>query len=177
MENDYVKTSTGDLVSRKAQIYGSQNLYLKGKSIIMPGAIVRGELQSIRIGRYCVIGEGTVVRPAYRVEQDGSQLKCRFTPVAVGSHTMIGKDCVVEAAGIGCNVRIEDGCILGRNSFVRDNCQLLEGTVLPEGAVVPPFTVMAGCPAKAVAVLHESTATMWPEDSVSFYETFEPRAS
>ena len=47
-----------------------------------------------------------------RVEQDGSQLKCRFTPVAVGSHTMIGKDCVVEAAGIGCNVRIEDGCIL-----------------------------------------------------------------
>ena len=30
----------------------------------------------------------------------------------------------------------------GRNSFVRDNCQLLEGTVLPEGAVVPPFTVV-----------------------------------
>lgn len=32
----------------------------------MPGAIIRGELQAIRIGRYCVIGEGTVIRPAYR---------------------------------------------------------------------------------------------------------------
>lgn len=30
----------------------------------------------------------------------------------------------------------------GRNSFVRDNCHLLAGTVLPEGAVVPPFTVV-----------------------------------
>lgn len=31
----------------------------------------------------------------------------------------------------------------GRNSFVRDNCHLLAGTVLPEGAVVPPFTVVS----------------------------------
>ena len=32
----------------------------------MPGAIIRGELQAIRIGRYCFIGEDTVIRPAYR---------------------------------------------------------------------------------------------------------------
>lgn len=30
-EREYVKTNTGDLVSRKAQVHGSQNLYLKGK--------------------------------------------------------------------------------------------------------------------------------------------------
>lgn len=30
-DTDYVKTNTGDLVSRKAQVHGSQNLYLKGK--------------------------------------------------------------------------------------------------------------------------------------------------
>lgn len=50
----------------------------------------------------------------YRVEPDGSNLKCRFTPLSVGSHTTIGKKCVVEAAGIGCNVRIDDGCVLVR---------------------------------------------------------------
>lgn len=36
------------------------------KSIIMPGAIIRGEIQAIRIGRYCFIGKDTVIRPAYR---------------------------------------------------------------------------------------------------------------
>eukprot|EP00903_Cladosiphon_okamuranus_P017510 g16128.t1 len=175
-EEDYVKTSTGDFVFKKAHVHGSQNLYLKGKSIIMPGAIIRGELQAIKIGRYCFIGEDTVIRPAYRIEQEEANLKCRFTPLSVGNHTYIGKNCVIESAGIGCNVRIEDGCVLGRNSFVRDNCHLLAGTVLQEGAVVPPFTVLQGCPAKMVSVLHESTASVWAEDAVSLYETFEPRA-
>lgn len=50
----------------------------------------------------------------FRVEEDGSNLKCRFTPLSIGSHTFIGKKCVVESAGIGCNVRIADGCILVR---------------------------------------------------------------
>ncbi|CAM9259810.1 unnamed protein product [Pylaiella littoralis] len=181
VKEDYVKTDTGDFVFRKAHVHGSQNLYLKGKSIIMPGAIIRGELQAIRIGRYCVIGEGTVIRPAYRqagvsIEQEDSNLKCRFTPLSVGNHTFIGKNCVVESAGIGCNVRIEDGCVLGRNSFVRDNCHLLAGTVLPEGAMVPPFTVLQGCPARMVSILHESTPSVWTEDAVHFYETFEPGA-
>lgn len=49
---------------------------------------------------------------ASRVEPDGSHLKCRFTPLSVGNHTFIGKSCVVESAGIGCNVRIDDGCVL-----------------------------------------------------------------
>lgn len=30
-EEEYVKTSTGDFVFKKAHVHGSQNLYLKGK--------------------------------------------------------------------------------------------------------------------------------------------------
>ncbi|CAM9149468.1 unnamed protein product [Choristocarpus tenellus] len=138
----------------------------------MPGAIIRGELQAIRVGRLCVIGEGTVLRPAYRIELDGPQAKCRFTPLSVGSHTFIGKECVVEAAAIGCNVRIGDRCVIGRNCLIRDNCRMEPGSVLSEGTVVPPFTVLSGCPARAVAVLHESTASMWLEDAISFYDQF-----
>lgn len=32
-QQEYVKTSTGDFVSKKAHVHGSQNLYLKGKVI------------------------------------------------------------------------------------------------------------------------------------------------
>lgn len=54
-----------------------------------------------------------------RIEKEESNLKCRFTPLSVGNHTYIGKECVVESAGIGCNVRIEDGCVLVRLSLAR----------------------------------------------------------
>lgn len=65
----------------------------------------------------------------YRVELDGSSMKCRFTPLSVGSHTFIGKKCVVESAGIGCNVRIDDGCVLVRLPTER-YCRLADYGVL-----------------------------------------------
>ena len=52
--------------------------------------------------------------PPNRIEQAESNLKCRFTPLSLGNHTYVGKNCVVESAAIGCNVRIEDGCVLVR---------------------------------------------------------------
>lgn len=61
-----------------------------------------------------------------RVEPDGSHLKCRFTPLSVGNHTFIGKSCVVESAGIGCNVRIDDGCVLVRSDLRTPSRQALK---------------------------------------------------
>jgi dynactin-5 len=61
---------TGNKVSRKAIIAGPQNIILGGKTIISQNAIIRGDLRRtgpgttvvISIGRYCVIGEGCIVR-------------------------------------------------------------------------------------------------------------------
>lgn len=40
MEKEYVKTHTGDLVSLKAHVHGSQNLYLKGQVRVDSGVVV-----------------------------------------------------------------------------------------------------------------------------------------
>ena len=61
---------TGNKVSRKAIIAGPQNIILGGKTIISNGAIIRGDLRRtgsghtvvISLGRYCLIGEGCVMR-------------------------------------------------------------------------------------------------------------------
>jgi dynactin 5 len=57
-------------VSRRATIAGPQNIILGGKTIICSGAIIRGDLRRtgpghavvISLGRYCLIGEGCVMR-------------------------------------------------------------------------------------------------------------------
>lgn len=84
--NEYVQTAmTGNKVSRKATILGSQNIILGGKCIIQHGAIIRGDLKripassttavsqsqpaqsvSIFIGRYCILAESSVIRPPYK---------------------------------------------------------------------------------------------------------------
>lgn len=91
--SEYIQTAmTGNRVSRKAVVLGSQNIILGGKCIIHSGAILRGDLRRltsksaeaasaregggstsqtsnsvvIGMGRYCTLGEGCLIRPAYK---------------------------------------------------------------------------------------------------------------
>lgn len=69
---------TGNKVSRKAIIAGPQNIILGGKTIISNGAIIRGDLRRtgsghtvvISLGRYCLIGEGCIMRYAFFLFSD-----------------------------------------------------------------------------------------------------------
>lgn len=79
----YIQTETGNIVSRQSLIYGSQNIVLSGKSILSPNCVLRGDLRRtgassssgsgggggtvvIAMGKYCFVGEGTVLRPCYK---------------------------------------------------------------------------------------------------------------
>lgn len=87
--NEYIQTAmTGNKVSRKGTILGSQNIILGGKCIIQHGTIIRGDLKRITassststatagqtqptqsvavyIGRYCLLAESSVIRPPYK---------------------------------------------------------------------------------------------------------------
>ena len=84
----YVGTvkDTGNKVSRRATISGPQNIILGGKTIISNGAIIRGDLKRagpghavvISLGRYCLVGEGCVMR------YDSSPPPC--SPEAISPH-------------------------------------------------------------------------------------------
>lgn len=74
--SEYIETDSGSKISRKATICGSSSIVLGGKDIVRASVILRGDLRRsasggssstvIAIGKYCVLGEGCVVRPAYR---------------------------------------------------------------------------------------------------------------
>ena len=70
VSSSYAVQDTGNKVSRRATIAGPQNIILGGKTIISSGAIIRGDLRRtgpghavvISLGRYCLIGEGCIMR-------------------------------------------------------------------------------------------------------------------
>lgn len=95
-DESYIKTTTHNYVSRKAVIDGAKQVEIKGRSILQEGVRVRGDLQIVRIGRYCEVGSSTVLEPPpnpYQTE--------KFIPMVIGSHTHIGRDCDIRAAAIG----------------------------------------------------------------------------
>ena len=61
-------------VSRKAGLYGSQNIVLSGKVFVEPGCIIRGDLAHVRVGRYSIVKSGTILRPSLKHFNKGTNL-------------------------------------------------------------------------------------------------------
>lgn len=101
----YIKTKTHNFVSRKAVVDGAKQVEIKGRSILEEGVRVRGDLQVVRIGRYCDVGKNTVleppVNPLLQNSSSENNNKQKYIPLVIGSHTRIGENCLVYAAAIG----------------------------------------------------------------------------
>ena len=83
-------------VSRKAGLYGSQNIVLSGKVFVEPGCIIRGDLAHVRVGRYSIVRKGTILRPSLKHFNKG----VAFVPLAMGDHCLVEENCVVSAAQV-----------------------------------------------------------------------------
>lgn len=51
----------------------------------MDGCILRGDLNSVRIGKYCVIGERSIIRPSFKAFSKG----LTYFPVHIGDYVFI----------------------------------------------------------------------------------------
>ena len=148
---------------------------MKGKSIIHSGVHIRGDFQTVRIGRYCHIGENTIIRPpSYQSSLDPNEDQIKFLPLIIGNHTRIGKECVVEAASIGSSVYIGDGCVISKRVIIKDCCYVEAGTVIASDMVIPPFSRVKGCPGNIVeeGFMPESAAVTYVEDCVEQFTEF-----
>jgi len=167
----WIKTTTHNLISRDSFIHEARNVEMKGRTVIMPGCHIRGDFATVRIGRYCNIKSGTIIRPPHAQASPGAPV--RFLPLKIGSHTHIGKNCVVESAAIGSSVFIGDNCVISKRSIVKDCCYVEDGTVIAADVVIPPFSRVAGCPGQVVGdILPESVAVELVDDAVDAYTEF-----
>lgn len=102
-------------------------------------AVIRGDVNSIRIGDTVNI-------------QDGAVLHCTYekTKLSIGSCVSIGHNALVHGA------KIEDFVLIGMGSIVMDNCVVESKSIIAAGAVLLENThvksgeVWAGVPAKKV---------------------------
>jgi len=102
-------------------------------------AVIRGDVNSIRIANKVNIQDGAVIHCTYKK-----------TTVDLGNNVSVGHNAIVH----GC--RVHDNVLIGMGAIVMDNCEIhsnsiiAAGAVLTEGTVVPPGCIYAGVPAKKV---------------------------
>ncbi|KAI9472771.1 hypothetical protein LPJ78_001467 [Coemansia sp. RSA 989] len=178
-KSDFIETDTGNKVSRRSLISGSQNIVLGGKTIVHSKCTIRGDLRragpshqaAVLIGRFCSLGEGAVLRPPYKTYKGVFS----YYPLKIGDHVDIGPNSIVEAASIGSLVKIGANCIIGRFAIIKDGCIIEDNSVIAPNSVIPPFShVAGGPPAKIIAQLPESTLEVLEAQSKDKYAKFVP---
>ena len=94
------------------------------------GAIVRGDVCSIRLGEGVNIQDGAVLHGTYR------QTDCTIGDGASIGHNAIVHGCTVEAGAlIGMGAVVMDRAVVGRSAVVAAGAVVLEGTQIARGVV------------------------------------------
>jgi carbonic anhydrase/acetyltransferase-like protein (isoleucine patch superfamily) len=107
-------------------------------------AVIRGDVNSIRIGNKVNI-------------QDGAVLHCTYqkTKLNLGNNVSVGHNAIVHGCDVKDNVLIGMGAIIMDNCVIGSNTIIAAGSVLKEGTLVPSGCIYAGVPAKKVKNISE----------------------
>jgi len=102
-------------------------------------AVVRGDVNSIRIGSKVNIQDGAVIHCTYKKTQ-----------TIIGNNVSIGHNAIVHGCTVHDNVLIGMGAIVMDNATIGSHSIIAAGAVVLEGTVVEAGTIYAGVPAKKV---------------------------
>ena len=127
-------------VDQTAQLIG--DVEIGAESSVWMNAVVRGDVNTIRIGDRSNVQDGTIIHVMHDTH-----------PTAVGNDVTIGHGAIVHGCTVGHRVLIGMGAILLNGVTVGDDSIVAAGTLLTEGTVVPPRSMVMGSPGKVKRLL------------------------
>lgn len=146
------KIAESSFISEAAYIVG--DVEIGDYSNVWPGAVVRGDFASIKIGRYVDIEDNCIVHA-------GSDME-------IGDNVIVGHGAVVHSRKVGSNVLIGMNATTLHNSEIGDYCIIAAGAVVTEEMKIPPNSFVAGVPAKVKSQVTEKQRG-WTDGHFAFY--------
>ena len=122
-------------VDASAQVIG--DVEIGADSSIWMNAVVRGDVNSIRIGQRSNVQDGTVVHVMHETH-----------PTRIGNDVTIGHAAVVHGCTIGDRVLIGMGATILNGAVIGEETIVAAGSLVTEGTVIPPRSLVMGSPAK-----------------------------
>lgn len=140
-----IKSVRGFTPKMGDNIYLAENATIIGDVVIGEdcsiwyNTVLRGDVNSIRIGNRVNVQDGTVIHTLYQKSVS-----------IIGDDVSIGHNVVIHGA------KIENGALIGMGAIVLDHAVVGEGAIIAAGSVVlsgtqvEPGSIYAGVPAKFV---------------------------
>lgn len=105
-------------------------------------AVIRGDVNSIRIGSKVNIQDGAIVHCTYQRAK-----------TVIGNNVSIGHNAIVHGCTLEDNVLIGMGAIVMDNAVIKENSIIAAGAVVLENTIIESGCIYAGVPAREVKKL------------------------
>jgi carbonic anhydrase/acetyltransferase-like protein (isoleucine patch superfamily) len=133
----YPKMGENCFVAPNATIVG--DVMMGNDCSIWFNAVVRGDVNSIRMGNKVNIQDGVVIHCTYEK-----------TKTVIGNNVSVGHNAIIHGCTIEDDVLVGMGAIIMDNAYVGANTIIAAGAVVLEGTRIEKGTIYAGVPAKKV---------------------------
>ncbi len=124
-------------IAPNASIIG--DVFMGNQCSVWFNAVIRGDVNSIRMGNKVNIQDGAVIHCTYQK-----------TKTILGNNVSVGHNAIVHGCVIEDNVLVGMGAIIMDNAHIGSHCIIAAGAVVLENTRVEPGTIYAGVPAKKV---------------------------
>jgi len=130
---------TLNFVHPSAVVMGDVTL---GKQVsIWPTAVLRGDMDAIKIGDWTNVQDGCVLHVDTGI------------PLLIGNSVTIGHRAVLHSCTIGDNTLVGIGAIVLDGAEVGENCLIAAGTLISPGKKIPPNSLVMGQPGRIIRTL------------------------
>ncbi len=143
-------------VAENATVIG--RVELADFSSVWFGAVLRGDIADIYIGKYSNVQDVTVIH----VDTD--------IPTIVGDYVTIGHSAVIHGCKIGNYTLVGMGAVVLTGAEIGEGSVIGAGAVIKENEKIPPRSLVVGVPGKVVKTLSDESVEKLKEHAIRYYE-------
>ena len=162
------KIAEDALIASSAVIIGDVEIE-RGASVF-PGAVLRGDVAKIRVGRCSNIQDNVVVHGGW-IYEDGEVKGTR--DVEIGDYVSVTHGAILHGCKIGSVSMVGIGSIIYGNSVIGGGSIVGIGTVVLEGTMVPERSIIVGVPGRVIRKTEEKEYAMIKSNALRYRELAE----
>jgi carbonic anhydrase/acetyltransferase-like protein (isoleucine patch superfamily) len=123
---------------------------------VWPGAIIRGDNESISIGPNTNIQDGAIIHadPGF--------------PTTIGSNVSVGHQAVLHGCTIGSTCLIGIQSVVLNGAIINDESLVGAGALVTEGKTFPPRSLIVGTPAKPIREMSDEAVKKIAENATEY---------
>ncbi|MEQ9410642.1 MAG: gamma carbonic anhydrase family protein [Fuerstiella sp.] len=117
---------------------------------VWPGAVIRGDMQSIAVGQRSNVQDNAVLHTTH-----ASEFNPDGWPLTIGSDVVIGHRAILHGCIVGDLVLVGNGAVVNDGAVVEDEVIVGAGCIVPPGKVLRSGFVYVGNPSRQLRPLTE----------------------